>query len=355
MKKFVTPAFLMVVVLLVLAEISARLFFAQDISGRFAYGYDPQAGFAENRDGTVHLFRAGGRRFHPQTFARQRPPDTYRIFVIGDSVPRGPSFQAAYPWQLGQDLRQHHLQAECINLALPGYGPRRCQVVLQKALEFEPSLVIIHVNDTNKYEDEREWRRSQEFKSWHPRHWLMKVFIFRRLYEAKQEKLFWPLVPDKVRLKGAARDPDAEIAASLDPVEVAARIRLAKDKLMENVALVRRLHIPLLLISQCRLEREPGQLPRLVDHGLDAMCEALTGPGVYHLSMRQVFNRPDFAAYFSDSGHLKAAGHQLLAQAICRKLLADRADFGLAGGKLAAAGEQSGASAPPERPASAGR
>lgn len=343
MKKLITPAFLMVVVILVLAEVSARIFFAQDISGRFAYGYDPQAGFSERRDGTVKLFRAGGRRFHPQAFQRHRPPETYRIMVIGDSVPRGPSFKAAYPWQLGQDLRQHLLKAECINLALPGYGARRCQVVLKKALEFEPSLIIIHVNDTNKWEDEREWRRSQEFKSWHPRHWLMKVFIFRRLYEAKQEKLFWPLVPDEVRLKAAVSDADAQVAASKDPAEIAARIHLAREKMVGNVALVRQHHIPLLLISQCRLEREDGRLPYLTDHGLDPMCAALTGPGVYHLAMQEVFQVPDFPAYFADSGHLRPAGHQLLAQAICRKILADHADFGLDGFRMAAAGDESGA------------
>lgn len=336
MKKLLTPAFLMVVVILVLAEVSARLFFAQDISGRFEYGYDPQAGFAERRDGTVELFRAGGRRFHPQTFQRHRPPDGYRIMVIGDSVPRGPGFTQAYPWYLGEELRQQHHQAESLNLALPGYGARRCQVVLKKALEFEPSLIILHVNDTNKWEDEREWRRSQEFKSWHPRHWLMKVFIFRRLYEAKQEKVFWPLVPDEVRLKAAASDADAQVAASKDPAEVAARIRLAREKLEENVALVRQHNIPLLLISQCRLEKEDGRPPYLTDHGLDAMCADLTGPGVYQLSMREVFKTPDFAAYFSDSGHLRPAGHQLLAQAICRKLLAEQAAFGLPGVKVAA-------------------
>ncbi len=73
MKKLITPAFIMVVVLLALAELSARVFFAEDISGRFAYGYDAQAGFSERRDGTVKLFRAGGRRFHPQVFQKQRP------------------------------------------------------------------------------------------------------------------------------------------------------------------------------------------------------------------------------------------------------------------------------------------
>lgn len=350
MKKLVTPAFFMVVLLLVLAELGARIFFAQDIHGRFEYGYDPQAGFSERRDGMVKLFRAGGRRFHPQAFKKQRPPDTYRIFVVGDSVPRGPSFKEAYPWLLGMELGQQHLKAESINLALPGYGARRCQVVLQKALEFEPSLIIMHVNDTNKWEDEREWRRSQEFKGWHPRHWLMKVFIFRRLYEAKLEKLFWPLVPDEIRLKYAVSDANAQVAAGQDPAEVAARIKLAQETMVENVALVRRRQIPLLLISQCRLEKEDGQPPYLTDHGLDAMCATLAGPGAYHLSMREVFNGPDFAAYFADSGHLKSRGHQLLAQAISRKLLGERANFGLPGLKVAAAGDQPGPPVPPDKP-----
>ncbi|MGP8051825.1 MAG: hypothetical protein ACLPYB_14605 [Desulfobaccales bacterium] len=339
MKRLLTPAFLMVLALLALSEIGARIFFARDIDGRFAYGYDPQAGFAEHQDGTVKLFRAGGRRFHPQSFQRQRPPGSYRIFVIGDSVPRGPSFREAYPWVLGEDLRRQGIQAESFNMALPGYGARRCQVVLKKVLEFEPSLVVLHVDDSNKWEDEREWRRSQEFQGWHPRHWLMKVFIFRRLYEANLEKVFWPLVPEEVRLKCAVSDADAEVAASRDPGEIAARIQLAREKLVENVAMVRRLGIPLLLISQCRVEREAGQPPRLNDDGLDAMCAALAGPGVYHISMSEVFKGDGGPSYFADSGHLRSQGHRLLARAICGKILADRAEFGLAAAKVAVAGE----------------
>jgi hypothetical protein len=50
---------------LVLAEVIARVFFAQDISGRFEYGYNPQAGFNERADGTVELFRAGGAALPP--------------------------------------------------------------------------------------------------------------------------------------------------------------------------------------------------------------------------------------------------------------------------------------------------
>jgi len=345
MKRLITPACLVVVCLLVLAEVAARVFFAQDISGRFDYGYNPQAGFAEPADGTVELFRAGGRRFHPQTFKRHRPPGTFRIFVVGDSVPRGPSFRTAYPWFLGDELRRHDIAAGSINLAVPGYGPRRCQVVLKKIMEYEPSLIVLHINDTNKWEDEREWRRSQEFKGWHARHWLMKVFIFRRLYEAKLEKVFWPLVPEAIRLKYAVNDADAQVAAAQDPREIAARIRLAKETAAENVAMLRQQHIPLILVTQCRLEEDPRHGLYLSDHGLDPLGETLVGPGVFHISMQEVFSRTDFRSHFANfGGHLHKEGHQVLAHAIWEKIEQERAALGLPGAKVAVAGR------PPDPP-----
>jgi hypothetical protein len=342
MKRLITPACLVVVCLLVLAEVIARVFFAQDISGRFDYGYNPQAGFAERADGTVELFRAGGRRFHPQTFKRHRPPGTFRIFVVGDSVPRGPSFTEAYPWFLGDELRRHDIAAESINLAVPGYGPRRCQVVLKKIMEYEPSLIVLHINDTNKWEDEREWRRSQEFKGWHPRHWLMKVFIFRRLYEAKLEKVFWPLVPEEIRLKHAANDADAQVAAAQNPREIAARIRLAEETAAENVAMLRQRGIPLILVTQCRMGEDPRQGLYLNDHGLDPLGKTLAGPGIYHISMKEVFSGRDFRALFANfSGHLHQEGHQVLAHAIFEKIAPERAALGIAGPKVAVAGRPS--------------
>jgi hypothetical protein len=319
--KWLTPAFLLAVLLLGLGELGARLFFARDISGRFDYGYSPDAGFDEGQDGLVRLFRAGGRRFHPQSFQKRRPPGTFRVMVIGDSVPRGPSFKEAYPYLLETELKRHAVQAESLNLAVPGYGARRCQVVLRKVLEFEPSLIILHVNDSNKYEDDREFRRSQEFKTWHPRNWPMKVFIFRRLYEAKTEKVFWRLLPDQMRLKFAAQDPDAWVAANPDPEEMRQRMRLARETTRENAVLAQAHGAPLLLITQCRLVKNGPRSLRLDDHGLDALGRSLAGEGVYHLAMKEVFAPlPDAASFFSDSGHLKPSGHLLLARAIVRKM-----------------------------------
>jgi hypothetical protein len=336
MRRLITPACLVVICLLVLAEAGARIFFANDISGRFDYGYNPQAGFDEGRDGTVKLFRAGGRRFYPQTFQRHRPPGVFRIFVVGDSVPRGPALKKAYPWLLGRELRRHGIRAECLNLAVAGYGARRCQIVLKKALTFEPSLIILHFDDYNKWEDEREWLRSQEFKGWHPQHWLMKVFIFRRLYEANMEKVFWPLVPEKIRLRYAANDADAQVAADKDPKEIAARIKLAYDTAVQNVAMVRAQHIPVILVTQCRLEEDGHRHLYLTDHGLDALGESLAGPGVYHVSMKEVLVGKDIKQIFSNfSGHLHKDGHQLMARALFAKIEQERAALGLPGSEVA--------------------
>jgi hypothetical protein len=347
MKRLLTPACLVVICLLVLAEAGARIFFANDISGRFHYGYSPTAGFDEHQDGTVELFRAGGRRFYPQTFKRRRPPGVFRIFTVGDSVPRGPSLHKSYPWLLGQELRRHVINAESINLACSGYGARRCHVVLATALQYDPSLVILHFDDYNKYEDEREWRRSQEFKGWHPRHWLMKVFIFRRLYEAKMEKLYWRLVPGKIRLRYDANDADAQIAANQDPKEIAARIKLAYDTAIKNVAMIRAKGIPVILVTQCRLEEDAHHRLYLTDHGLDALGESLAGPGVYHISMKQVLTGKDIQQIFSNfSGHLHKDGHQLMANAIFAKIERERAALRLPAPKVALAGTYRDAKTP---------
>jgi lysophospholipase L1-like esterase len=315
MQKRLFADFLLALTLLLAAELGVRLFLPHDVSGRFSYGYDQDSGFVEPGDGTVHLVRAGGRRFHPQIFSLRRPADTCRIMVIGDSVPRGPSLPAAYAGQLQEVLKARGIRAEVINLALPGFGARRSQLVLKKVLEYDPSLIILHLNDSNEYEDEREYRRCQDFQGWHPKHWLMKVFIFARAYEIKTEKVLWKLLPDTIRRQTALNDADAEVQASLDQAQQTLWQERVWQTTGETVALARQKGIPVVLVTQGTLQPEETGQMRIDDHGLDALANSLEGPGVNVLSMQQVFSAlTPFKPYFADSAHLTTAGHQIMAR-----------------------------------------
>lgn len=313
--------FLLAFCLLLAAEVAVRVLLPHDVSGRFAYGYDRQAGFVEAGD-TVRLVRAGGRRFHPQTFSRQRPAATLRIMVVGDSVPRGPSLAASYPKQLEALLNAAGCRAEVINLAVAGFGVRRTQLIIQKILDYEPSLIIWHLNDSNEYEDEREYRRSQEFQGWHPRHWLMQSYILARAYEFKTEKLQWRLLPDKIRQQQMLNDADAELAASLDAHQQQLWRQRVWQTSRETVALLRQLGIPVILVLQAAWQQDHHGPGHLADHGLAALGQEVAGPGVQVLAMADLFGQCNpLSRYFADSAHLTPAGHQLLAQALGAMIL----------------------------------
>ena len=311
MKKYLFADFLFAVLLLLVVELGVRVFLPHDVSGRFSYGYDLDAGFVESKEGSVDLVRSGGRRFHPQRFSLRKSPDTLRIMVLGDSVPRGPSLQAAYPYQLQETLKSRGIKAEVINLAIAGFGVRRNQLVLRKILQYDPSLIILHLNDSNEYEDEREFRRSQDFEGWHPRHWLMKSFIFARAYEIKTEKLLWRLLPDKIRLQNAVNDADAEIQTSLDQAKQDLWKKQVWEKTKETVELAREKGIPVILVTQGALE---AGRDRVDDHELDKLGRSLEGPGVYLVSMTELFSPlQPVKTYFADSSHMTPAGHRIMA------------------------------------------
>lgn len=311
--------FLLCLALLVGVELVVRVFFARSMSGRFDYGYHPTSGFVEHPDGTVRLERAGGRRFFPQKFSHDRPTDTFRIFVIGDSVARGTSVASSYAGQLGELLRARGMAAESFNLSVPGYGVRRKQLVLEQALKYQPSLVILHVNDSNEYEDEREWRRREEFRGWHPRNWLMKSLLIRRIYEIKQEKIFWELLPTTVRNQRATSDADAEVKASLNPEKMRQWADLVRRQTADSITRARQAGVRVLLVSQATTDlKAAGATPN--DNGLDSLCTTLKGDGVSVVSMKDALAGRDLKAVYSDGSHMLEAGHKVMADAIVREL-----------------------------------
>jgi hypothetical protein len=319
MRRVFTKSFLLIAAVLLASELAVRVFYSRGLSGRFDYGYHPTAGFRENADGSLDLVRAGGRRFHPQHYQQRRPDGVLRIMVVGDSVPRGPSLAEAYPAQLAGLLRQRGIEAEGWNLCVPGYGAHRCHVVLEKALDYQPSVVIRHVNNSNEYEDEREWRRSQDFKGWHPRNLLMKSVLIRRIYEMKTEGVFWALLPERIRAQQGVNDAAAEIAALADESRIRIWQERVRNYLAGDIAACRKAGVPMLLVTQVR-KRGEGTQASLDDSGLDELARSYSAPDVGVLSMKESLSGVDFAPLFMDNAHLLPAGHRLLAEMIAAKL-----------------------------------
>ena len=317
MKPWLSKSFLFVVALLCVAELVVRVFFARNMSGRFEYGYDHNAsGFEEKADGTVKLVRAGGRKFHPQSFTRTKPDGVFRIMVLGDSVARGSSLRQSYPYRLGEVLQARGIKAESFNLALPGCGATRNQIILEQVLKYQPSLVVLHVNNSNEFEDEREWQRAEARRGWHPRNWPMKSLLLARLYEMKTEKVLWKWLPAEIRNLGAVNDAGDEITASLNSDNVRRWNQTVADKTAEDAALCQKASVPLLLLTQARCEN--GILD---DHGLDALVSPLVSSNVLHLSMKEILNRPDAQKLYADGSHVRPEAHDMLAEAIAAALV----------------------------------
>lgn len=317
MKRKLTNAFLLALFLLVGAEVVVHVFFARNMAGRFDYGYHPDAGFVEDGD-MLKLVRAGGRRFFTQEMKLQPEAGTFRIFVIGDSVPRGPGLEKAYAYQLSEILKAQGIKAEAYNLCVAGYGAQRKQIVLTKALQYHPSLVILHVNDSNEYEDEREYKRSKEFDGWHPRTWLMKSLVIRRLYEAKTEKAYWHLLPIEVRQQNTVSDAEVEMAAGMDEATLKRWHEQVAKWTATGVDTAKARKTPILLVTQAVADMKAGKSKPLDDHGMDAMARGLLGPEVYHVSMKEVLANEDYPNLFSDGAHMRTDGHKLLAEALAR-------------------------------------
>jgi hypothetical protein len=324
MKRKLTAAFLLTLVLLVGAEVVVRVFFARNMAGRFDYGYHPDAGFVEDGKGNLKLVRAGGRRFFPQTMKIQPESGTFRIFVVGDSVPRGPDLNKAYANQLQELLTKQGVKVESYNLCVAGYGAQRKDIVLTKALQYHPSLVILHVNDSNEYEDEREYKRSKEFEGWHPRNWFMKSLVIRRIHEMKTEKAYWYLLPPEVRQQNNVSDADLETAAAMNPATLKRWHEQVGQWTARCVQTAKKQNIPILLVTQATTDVSASTKQPLEDRGLDAMAEALKDTGVYHVSMKEVLQNEDYPPLFSDGAHMRPDGHKVMAEALARFLTTNR-------------------------------
>ncbi|MCX6857288.1 MAG: SGNH/GDSL hydrolase family protein [Verrucomicrobia bacterium] len=322
-----TRSFALLLILWLALELATRFVFVASMEGRFDYGYHPTAGF-EEVDGQVNLKRTGGRRFFPQSFEKKRPEGAYRVMVIGDSVARGTSVQESYAGYLQKELQAQGIKAECLNLGLPGFGARRKDLVVQQVLNYQPNLVILHVGTSNEYEDEREWGKKENFKSAHPKNWLMHSLAMRQAYAIKSEKINDQLLPQTVRAIGSAQDAMTEGIASQDPENQKLWKQLVTTTTKQSVKRLQDAGIPTLVVTQVNYELR-HQTVTLDDSSLADWTPQLVADQVLLLPMKSIFTPDQARELFMDSAHVLPEGHRLMAKSIAT-LLAEKAWLPLA-------------------------
>ena len=80
----------------------------------------------------------------------QRPPDTIRIAVVGDSFSEAKQVNLEQAWwavmerELNRRLEPEHRRVEVINFGVAGYGlPQEYLVIKQKVWQFDPQIVLL--------------------------------------------------------------------------------------------------------------------------------------------------------------------------------------------------------------------
>lgn len=336
--RLITRSFLAVALILIAIEVASRFWMTDIFSGRFEYGYHPTAGFIEHPDGSIELRRTGGRHFYPQQFNAVRPAGTLRIITIGDSVSRGATLEQSYPWLLGEDLRRDGYAVESLNFSVPGYGARRKLIVLRQALHYQPDLVVLHLGLSNEFEDERDAARARDAASWHPRNWLMKSYLLKRLYEYKTENVFLRWLPGEIRAQTDLSDAIDEATANRSEARRVAWRAAFTQATDQSLRMVDARQIPLILVPRVVLA-PAGQPPGLNDDGVTALVDGLiaalprgdgAAPGepqarITWLQPRDVLGpNPSPELFGGDRIHWKPEAHQMFAKALAKRIEAER-------------------------------
>jgi hypothetical protein len=104
---------------------------------------------------------------HDTDLSLDKPPDTFRILVIGDSFPQAwqVKLEEGFPWLLEQALNEGaSRRIEVINLSVDTYGTDR-QLLLYAALgwRFQPDAVLLTFYTGNDVRDNSYWLSSLHF------------------------------------------------------------------------------------------------------------------------------------------------------------------------------------------------
>jgi len=122
-------------------------------------GYEPIPGYEYRGDDLANFDfrgRANSLGFRDREHPRAKPPGTFRILVLGDSIAAGHQVERTadvFPARLEALLRERRLPVEVLNFAVSGYNTEQeVETLRDKGLAFEPDLVLLAycLNDRQK-------------------------------------------------------------------------------------------------------------------------------------------------------------------------------------------------------------
>jgi HEAT repeat protein/lysophospholipase L1-like esterase len=236
-------------------------------------------------------------RAHPV----EKPEDTARVVVLGDSVAEGFGVGAdeTFPRVLETRLDAQGERLEILSVAVKGWSTRQQRIAYHRiARRYQPDLVLVAAVLNDIVELEHQLRRPPRLVAWlHGRSALVRRLVRARERERRQvEELFRPEATFDVffeelrTLAGEARGDGVDFAVVLLPY----RFQLADD----------------------------APTPR-VQQALDAFCA--------HESLRCLDLLPSFRGLgeraFVDENHLSAEGCRLVADEILGSGLLPRRSF----------------------------
>lgn len=88
----------------------------------------------------------GAQGLRSEPVAIPKPPTTFRLLVLGDSIPYGVGVtrDAAFPQVLQRRLRTQRPEVEVVNAGVPGYSPyNELHWYLHRGRSFQPDVVLI--------------------------------------------------------------------------------------------------------------------------------------------------------------------------------------------------------------------
>ena len=161
--------------LFVMLEICTRLFFTPlhvpretytRYYPKYDYGYSKTDALFFQQNNRLRLYSTEYLDFWPDEIPAEKSSGTFRIFTIGSSVSRG-DYEQNY-----SDYLEQYLNAaasgenfEVINCSATGIGSSRIRLLFEKALEYEPDLIVFHLHGSNEFEDERDLKEAVRLKS----------------------------------------------------------------------------------------------------------------------------------------------------------------------------------------------